>query len=64
MPAGTFENCVKVREDGVDQYGDYFVFTWFKDGVGVVKSKLWDYDPDTGEYFWTYQELTAYSVTG
>ncbi len=64
VPAGPFENCVRVREEGVDQYGEYFVFTWFKAGVGVVKSKLWDYDPDTGEYFWTYQELVDYSVAG
>ncbi len=64
VPAGTFENCVKVREEGVDEYGEYFVFTWFKADVGVVKSQLWDYDPDTGEYFWTYQELTTYSAGG
>ncbi len=64
VPAGTFENCVKVREEGVDEYGEYTVLTWFNDDVGVVKSQLWDYDPDTGEYFWTYQELTDYSVGG
>jgi len=63
-PIGGFENCVRVREEGVDEYGEYSVFTWFKDGVGVVKSKLWDYDPDTDDYFWTYQELVAYSAGG
>ncbi len=64
VPAGTFANCVKVREEGVDEYGEYTVLTWFKAGVGVVKSQLWDYDPNTGEYFWTYQELMNYSVGG
>jgi len=63
-PAGGFENCVRVREDGVDELGEYTVFTWFKDGVGVVKSEYSEIDPDTGEEVWIYQELVDYSVGG
>ncbi len=64
VPAGTFENCVKVREEGVDELGEYTVFTWFYEGVGVVRSEYSDIDPDTGEEVWIYQELVDYSVAG
>jgi len=55
---------VKVREEGVDELGEYTVFTWFYEGVGVVRSEYSDIDPDTGEEVWIYQELVDYSVAG
>jgi len=65
VPAGTFENCVKVHEHNVVQGGDdWDIFAWFKAGVGVVKSEYSEIDPDTGEEVWIYQELVAYSVGG
>ena len=65
VPAGTFGNCVKVREHNVAQGGDEWdIFTWFKTGVGIVKSEYPEIDPDTGEEVWIYQELVDYSVGG
>jgi len=65
VPAGVFEDCVKVREHNVAQGGDEWdIFTWFKAEVGVVKSEYPEIDPDTGEEVWIYQELVDYSVGG
>ncbi len=65
VPAGVFEDCVKVREHNVAQGGDdWDIFAWFKAGVGVVKSEYFEIDPDTGEEVRIYQELAAYSVGG
>jgi len=65
VPAGVFEDCVKVHEHNVVQGGDEWdIFAWFKAGVGVVKSEYPEIDPDTGEEVWIYQELVAYSVGG
>ncbi len=65
VPAGVFEDCVKVREHNVTQGGDdWDIFAWFKTGVGVVKSEYFEIDPDTGEEVPIYQELVDYSVGG
>ena len=65
VPAGVFEDCVKVHEHNVVQGGDdWDIFAWFKADVGVVKSEYSEIDPDTGEEVWIYQELVAYSVGG
>ncbi|MCK4324136.1 MAG: hypothetical protein KAW89_06360, partial [Armatimonadetes bacterium] len=64
-PAGGFEDCVKVHEHNVLQDGDEWdIFTWFKAGVGVVKSEYSEEDPDTGEEVWIYQELVDYWAGG
>lgn len=65
VPAGTFDNCVRVCEHNVAQGGDEWdISAWLKAGVGVVKSNYPEIDPDTGDEVWVYQELMDYSVGG
>jgi len=58
VPAGTFDNCIKVERvnvaDGADQETKIY---WFAPGVGKIKEQTVG-DLDTGKV----EELTAYSV--
>ncbi len=63
VPAGTFNNCVRVREHVVTtEQGEYDIVDWYAVNVGRVKSKYLDIDPDTQEEVWVEQELMQYDL--
>jgi len=58
VPAGTYTDCVKVREHCITQAQvEYDIFTWFAADVGPVLSRFPEIDPDTGDTIWIEQRL-------
>ncbi len=56
--AGTYTDCVKVREHQITQaHIEYDIFTWFAADVGPVLSRFPEIDPDTGDTTWIEQRL-------
>ena len=65
VPAGTFDDYVRVREHVVLENEDEFDrITWYVASIGPVKSGYFDIDPDTLEEIWVGQDLVAYDVGG
>jgi len=63
--AGTYQNCVKVREHNITEDGEEWdILTWFGPNVGPVKSGYYVFDEPSQEQVWVGQELLRYDLGG
>ncbi len=58
VPAGTYTDCVKVREHRITLAQiEYDLFTWFAPDVGPIVTRYPETDPDSGQTTWIEQRL-------